>query len=391
MTPLFRAGQAVCLPTYGYLPDHPSALVWCRVICPLEGGNYLLRLSYPEGYVIAPESDLETYTEVPQPEETNRESVRIVFFGNGDFAAAALLKLIDLKYNIVGVVTAMDSPKGRGGAIAPTAVKSIALTEGIAVYHMTEEGFIQGIESLKADIGVVADFCKLPRKVFTIPRKGCINLHSSLLPQYRGASTIFCALRDGKHLTGVTTFAIDDNIDTGRIINNYGVYIGENDTATEVYQKLKQKGVEMIDDAVQYRLSDGVLTDQDMLVCDWIQPSHAPKLRPDDRWIEWSKTTDEVHNFVRALSPTPAARTQLLTIPKADWVSVKILRTAKSDRERDRGNACGRMFSEGGRLYVYCSDGVLEILRLQIEGRKPTNAADFLNGLQGDLDNYRLI
>ena len=301
------------------------------------------------------------------------ENMRIVFMGTPDFAVASLDILIKNGFDVVTVITATDKLGGRGGKrVLQSAVKQYAVAHNLPVLQpekLKNTEFIETLKGLEADLFVVVAFRMLPEIVWTMPPLGTINVHGSLLPKYRGAAPINWAVINGEKETGVTTFFLKHEIDTGDVIFREKMPIGEDETVGEIHDKMMVLGAETLLKTVQG------IDNQD--VVPQPQPNeaatHAPKIFHETCHIDFSKTVLEVHNFVRGLSPYPTAWTVL------DGLKLKIFRTAKENAPPQY--EAGKIVSDSKSfLKIACSDGYIHLLDIQLEGRKRMLIRDFLNG-----------
>lgn len=324
------------------------------------------------------------------------KQLRIVFMGTPEFAVASLDALVQAGYNIVGVITAPDKPAGRGMKLQESAVKRYAVEKGLHILQpekLKNPEFIEELKALQADLQVVVAFRMLPEVVWNMPSMGTINLHGSLLPQYRGAAPINWAVINGETETGVTTFKLKHEIDTGDILLQEAMPIGENETAGEVHDRMKELGARLLvktvdglangslietpQSAIMNRESsinepDVSATHSRLPIAD-SRLKHAPKLTTDTGRIDWSKPVAEVHNLIRGLSPFPSAYTTL---------NSKLLKIYRSEKE-----AASPSVPEGNHLtdsktYLKfaCADGYLHVKELQAEGKKRMLVEDFLRG-----------
>ncbi len=297
--------------------------------------------------------------------------MRIVFMGTPDFAVPSLQILLDHGYDIPAVVTAPDKPGGRQG-VQQSAVKKFALERNLKILQpekLKNSEFLDELRVLKADLQVVVAFRMLPEVVWNMPPLGTMNLHGSLLPQYRGAAPINWAIINGDTQTGLTTFLLKHEIDTGDLLEQAIVPISENDTAGELHDRMMHVGADLLLHSVQ-ALENGALQPRPQ------EPSvvsHAPKIHTDTCRIDFNQSAKRVHDFIRGLSPYPGAWTEL------DGKTLKIYKTFMC--KDDSNHIPGTYFSDGkSRLFVGVQDGCLEILELQMEGKKRMTARDFLNG-----------
>lgn len=306
----------------------------------------------------------------------------VVMMGTPEFAVASLDALHSAGIKVIAVVTAPDRPAGRGKKVRASAMSRRAEELGIATLkplNLKAPDFIQKLSDLNADLFVVVAFRMLPEVVWNMPPLGTINLHGSLLPNYRGAAPINRAIMNGETLTGATTFFIQQKIDTGDIIDRIEIPIDENDTAGELHDRMMVEGAQLLVRTIK-GVFDGNISriSQQELMPD--QVHEAPKIHTDDRRLDWHQSAKNVHNKVRGLSPYPGAWTtvELSKGPK----TVKILRTRLTDGSTAEEPGCATPGQE--RLIIACGTGTVEILELQLEGKKAMAASDFLRGIQLD-------
>lgn len=301
------------------------------------------------------------------------KELRIVFLGTPDFAAASLKKLVENNINVVAVITAPDKPKGRGKKLGMSAVKEYAIEAGLPVLQPTNlknPEFIETLKSHRADLQIVVAFRMLPVVVWEMPPLGTFNLHASLLPQYRGAAPINWAIINGESETGVTTFFLKHEIDTGEIIFQEKESIQPDDTVGSLYQRLMEKGADLVVKTVRAIASGDYpqiaqKTDHGL--------KSAPKIFKEDCKIDWEQPSEKIRNFIRGLAPYPAAWSEL------HGKVLKIYEVKKSDLGTNK--PIGEFYSDGKNyLRVNTKDGTLNILDLQLEGKKRMNILDFLRG-----------
>ncbi len=312
------------------------------------------------------------------------EDLRIVFMGTPEFAVESLDILVKNKYNIAGVVTAPDKPAGRGKQIQSSPVKDYAVRNKLHLLqpeNLKDKGFISQLESLKADLQIVVAFRMMPEVVWKMPCMGTFNLHASLLPQYRGAAPINWAVINGEKETGVTTFFINNNIDTGNIILSEKIKINPDETAGELHDRLKSAGAELVLKTVRLiQKGDHTTVGQDSLTNNNIGLKPAPKIYKEDCKIEWNKGMHEIYDFVRGLSPYPAAYTELCS-PEDEMLYLKIFRVSekKSSQKIQHGviDTDGESF-----LSISANDGYLFAEEIQQSGKKRLNIKDFLRGFK---------
>lgn len=314
-----------------------------------------------------------------------KEDLKIIFLGTPDFAVESLDLLVKEGFNIVGVVTMPDKPAGRGHKLYESPVKRYAIQHGLHLMqpvNLKDGDFVDELRALDADLFIVIAFRMLPEVVWQMPRLGTFNLHASLLPKYRGAAPINWAVINGDTRTGVTTFFLKHEIDTGDIIQQEQVDILPTDNVGDVHDKLMHLGARLTLDTVNSILAEKLSPiPQDQLLIDGEEPTPAPKIFKETCRIDWSKPAREVHNFVRGLSPYPCAWTEFKDADnpaRPPLYNLKVLETALINTISD--DAAGTV-STDGQLTVTCGDGnCIEILRLQPSGKKPMTASEFLRG-----------
>ncbi len=304
-------------------------------------------------------------------------SFRIVFMGTPDFSVTILDRLVQNNLTIVGVITAPDKPSGRGQQISESAVKKYAGSKELNILQPTnlkDETFINELQALNADLFVVVAFRMLPEIVWSMPPKGTINLHGSILPNYRGAAPINWAVINGEKETGVTTFFIEKEIDTGKIIERESIAIGENETAGELHDRLMELGAELTFKTVS-KIIEGNVVGIPQLELTEGELKPAPKIFKPDCKIDWSKDVQTVHNFVRGLSPYPTAWTILEK--EGEQKSFKIFQTEKTEI-----NSTGKqaLYSDKDGIFIPCNDYYLKITELQPEGKRRMNFKEFIAG-----------
>lgn len=306
--------------------------------------------------------------------------MRIVFMGTPDFAVASLEKIAEAGHDIAAVVTAPDRPAGRGQKLQFSAVKEAALKLRIPVLQpekLKSEDFISELKKLNADLFVVVAFRMLPEIVWNMPKKGTINLHGSLLPQYRGAAPINWAVINGEKETGVTTFFIRHEIDTGNILQHHKTEISETDNAGTIHDKLMAAGADLLVDTID-KLEKNTLTAQPQEKFIGNQElKHAPKIFRETCRINWNKSTNEIFNLIRGLSPYPAAWTDLKN-QNGETINFKLFETKKDNSHKGKP---GHFYTDGKNLLrIYTSDGSLLIKSLQQAGKKRMTIEEFLRG-----------
>lgn len=316
--------------------------------------------------------------------------MRIVFMGTPEFAVASLDALVEAGFDVAAVVTAPDKPAGRGQKINESAVKKYAVSKGIAVLQpekLRDPAFLKELASFKADVHAVVAFRMLPEVVLNIPPKGTINLHGSLLPQYRGAAPINWAIINGEEETGVTTFFIKKEIDTGNILFSENVAISEDETAGGLHDKLMKTGAQLLVRTLKaVESGDYKEIPQDTIVkpesVDPEAPVHiapalkaAPKIFKENCLIDWNQPVAVVHNKIRGLSPSPTAYTTF------NDKTLRIFQAEKQDKEP--GIQPGGFLSDGkSYLKFACQDGFICLQDLQLEGKKRMGVEEFLRGVR---------
>jgi methionyl-tRNA formyltransferase len=322
----------------------------------------------------------------------NFQSLRIVFMGTPEFAVASLDAIVKAGCNIVGVITAPDKPAGRGMQLQQSAVKKYAVEQNLKILQpekLKDPDFLAELKSLNADLQIVVAFRMLPEEVWNMPPMGTVNLHGSLLPQYRGAAPINWAIINGEKETGVTTFKLKHEIDTGDILLQESFPIGENETAGDVHDKMKEIGAALLVKTIK-GLADETLKETPQLSVVSLESSetdsrlptpdsrllkHAPKLHTDNCRINWSDTVETVHNLIRGLSPYPGA----FTIINEKMLKIFLTKKDIAIPETTEGN-----YETDGKTFLKfaCSDGYLYVLEVQLEGKKKMMIEEFLRGFR---------
>ena len=307
----------------------------------------------------------------------DKKDLRIVFFGTPEFAVESLDALIKNDYNVVGVVTMPDKIAGRGHKLYQSDVKKYALEHDLPILQpekLKSEEFLSALRSLNADLFIVIAFRMLPREVWQMPRLGTFNLHASLLPKYRGAAPINRAVMNGDTETGVTTFFLKHEIDTGDMIMQRKIEILPEDNVGDVHDKLMHLGAGMVIETVK-AIVDGTLTTTPQPEGDF---TPAPKIFKDDCRIDWNRSAKDIHNHVRGLCPYPAAWTVIVE-ESGRPLECKIFETRLME-DCCVGIESGSLRKDGKRLFAACSDKWLEIVSLQPAGKKRMAAEAFLLG-----------
>jgi len=296
--------------------------------------------------------------------------MNIVFMGSPDFAIPSLEKIFNSNHTIQAVVSNVDKRRGRGSELAPTIVKAKALELGLPVIEVEDlksEEFEKTLKELNPDLFVVVAFRILPKNILEIPRIGSINLHASLLPKYRGAAPIHWAVIKGEVETGCTIFFLDEKVDTGNIILQKKIPIGDNDTTGDIYSKLMEEGSEQLLVAIDLIESDNY----DLKKQEDSKATPAPKLFNENTRIDFTKTAGEVHNLIRGLNPFPVAWTT--------WNDKKV-KIFSSKLGPEIKVAPSKLLEKEGKLLAGCREGTIEITELQLPGKKRMSSAEFING-----------
>lgn len=312
-------------------------------------------------------------------------SLRIVFFGTPDFAVASLQALADGPHEVVAVVTAPDKPAGRGHRLQPSAVKQRALELGYPILQpakLKDKEFISTLRDYHADLQIVVAFRMLPEVVWNMPPLGTYNVHASLLPKYRGAAPIHHAIINGETITGVTTFKLKHEIDTGNLLLQKKISIGENETTGELYERLMLAGAELLSESVDLIAAGNVQLHPQPSLPD---APHAPKIHKADCEIDWDQSADGVHNFIRGMSPFPGAYTKV-QLPDGTTEQWKIYTSRKTERP---SLSLGQWCVEDNRVFVHCADVQIEVLQLQPPGKRRLMTEEWLAGIRFDVDQVK--
>lgn len=331
-----------------------------------------------------------------------KKDLRIVFMGTPEFAVESLKSLVEGGYNVVAVVTQPDKPVGRHqDTLQPSQVKQYALSKGLPVLQpvkMKDPEFVEQLRRYQADLQVVVAFRMLPEVVWDMPRFGTFNVHAALLPQYRGAAPINWAVINGETETGVTTFFLDHDIDTGRIIMQKPFAIPDDADVEYVYDGLMHLGAEIAVETIDRLIaSDGNIASMpqdEMITTDTVLHS-APKIFKDTCRIDFNQPAKKVYDFIRGLSPYPGAWTEIQKEGSKAQV-LKVFKTSKTGKavvassENAASSVVGTLRVEGKSLQIACADEWLQLDTIQISGKKRMEARDFLNGMR-DIEQYRSI
>lgn len=321
-----------------------------------------------------------------------KEELKIVFFGTPEFALESLKRLVEGGYNIVGVVTMPDKPAGRGHKLYQSPVKQYAVEQGLKVLQpvrLKDEAFVEELRSLGAHLQVIIAFRMLPEVVWAMPPLGTFNLHASLLPRYRGAAPINWAVMNGDSETGVTTFFLKHEIDTGDIIEQRRVPIGRHDNVEVVYDRLMHLGADMVVNTIDNIVAGNVKPiPQDQLLTEGEQPTAAPKIFTETCRIGWDWPAEKVYNHIRGLAPYPCAWTM---VARGEGKPLKLKIFVTEEPTSEASPAPGQFVIGKGRaeMKIGCADYLLPVTELQIEGKRRMTVAEFLRGFP--LEDYEII
>lgn len=310
------------------------------------------------------------------------KALRIVFMGTPDFAVATLKTLVNNNYNIVGVITAPDKPAGRGRKLNESAVKQYAKAEGLNILQPTNlknEDFLKALKALRANLQIVVAFRMLPKAVWQMPEIGTFNLHASLLPNYRGAAPINWAIINGEPKTGVSTFFIDEKIDTGEMILQESIAIDPKENAGSLHDKLMLIGSKLVLKTVKLIENENVTTTPQI---DTDDIKTAYKLNKDNCKIDWNDSIDNIYNMIRGLSPYPAAWCTIIN--GAERLDVKIYKIEKEFETHS--NTIGNIISTKKTLKICVKDGYINLLEIKLPGKKTMDVKSLLNGYNFESD-----
>ena len=312
----------------------------------------------------------------------NKEDLKIVFLGTPDFAVESLRRIHEGGYNIVGVITMPDKPAGRGHKLLHSPVKQYAVANNLPLLqpvNLKDPQFVEELRALGANLFVVIAFRMLPEVVWSMPELGTFNLHASLLPKYRGAAPINWAVINGDTETGVTTFFLKHEIDTGDIIRQERIEIAPSDNVGDVHDRLMMLGAELTIDTIEHIIDGDLKPIPQDEILQGAEPTPAPKIFKDTCLIDFTQPAINVHNLVRGLSPYPAAWTTL-ELEDREPITIKVFETRVLNYNGPL--TPGKFTIDGQHLYVDCKDLRVEILSLQPAGKKRMPSADFLRGLK---------
>lgn len=312
------------------------------------------------------------------------KNLKIVFYGTPEFATASLQTLVESGFSNITVVTAPDRPAGRGRQLKLSSVKEYALSQGLPVWqpeNLKSTEFLEKLNQLAPDLQIVVAFRMLPKAVWALPRLGTFNLHASLLPQYRGAAPINWALINGETETGVTTFFIDEKIDTGAILLHKKMKLSPNDSAGTLHDALMQLGSELVLETVAAIFSNNI---QPQIQPQTASLKEAPKLTLENTRIDWNRSAQQIYNLIRGLSPHPAAWTHLHH--NGETILFKIYQCTYHLESHQQ--PLGKIIADKSSLLVAVADGYIELLQIQLPGKKKMDVKSFLNGFTFSKDSY---
>ncbi|MCI5054877.1 MAG: methionyl-tRNA formyltransferase [Flavobacteriales bacterium] len=303
--------------------------------------------------------------------------MKVVFMGTPEFAVATLAAIQSSNHNVVGVITAPDKPSGRGQKMKFSAVKDFALEHELKVLqpkNLKDSDFVQSLNELEADIFVVVAFRMLPKAVWALPKKGTINLHASLLPSYRGAAPINWAIINGETLSGVTTFFINEKIDTGDILLQKECAINHDMNAGRLHDELMSIGADLVIETLDQIEQDNISPISQDLSSD--EYPKAPKIFRETCQINWSTSAMEIYNFIRGLSPYPRAWTEIIIDGSPKVLKISEASIVESDQT-------STLIVSDKAIMIKAKDNYISLLEVQLEGKKKMSVSDFLNGMKG--------
>jgi len=315
-----------------------------------------------------------------------KKQLRIIFMGTPEFAVEILKGLVEGGYQVVGVVTAPDKPSGRGQKLQEPEVKKYAISKNLKVLQpekLKNQEFTDELSALNADLQIVVAFRMLPEQVWRMPKLGTFNLHASLLPQYRGAAPINWAIINGEEKTGLTTFLIDAEIDTGKILLKKEIEIKKTDSAGDLHDRMMLAGAKLVQDTIEI-IANGDLNPitQNSLIQLIKEIKPAPKIFKNDCRIHWGNEGEKIYNFIRGLSPFPGAWTTLVYPETGKTLNLKVF---ESDWiKQDHQNNPGVLQADKSKLLVAVKDGYISLKVIQLEGKKKLNVDEFLRGYKID-------
>ena len=310
-----------------------------------------------------------------------KKDLRIVFLGTPEFAVCSLDKICKEGFNVVAVVTMPDKPAGRGHKMFQSPVKEYAVQHGLPVLqpvNLKDEAFVEELRSYNADIFVVIAFRMLPKVVWTMPPLGTFNLHASLLPDYRGAAPINWAVINGEKRTGVTTFFLKHEIDTGDIISQQAIDIADDENVGSVHDRLMTLGADLTLETLNSIIAGTLKTIPQDDLLNGAEPKPAPKIFKETCKLDFTKPVIEIYNKIRGLSPYPASYVDICDDTTPEPRQLKIFKVVIADKSASKNP--GEISIANDRLFIDAPDGTLEIQELQIQGKKKMSASDFIHG-----------
>lgn len=321
----------------------------------------------------------------------NAKDLRIIFMGTPEFAVEILKGLVESEYKVVGVVTAPDKPSGRGQKLQEPEVKKYALSQNLKVLQpekLKNQEFNDELKALNADLQIVVAFRMLPEQVWRMPKLGTFNLHASLLPQYRGAAPINWAIINGEEKTGLTTFLIDAEIDTGKILLKKEIEIKKTDSAGDLHDRMMVAGAKLVQDTIEI-IANGDLKPitQDSLIQTIIEIKPAPKIFKNDCHINWEDEGEKIYNFIRGLSPFPGSWTNLVYPETGKILNLRVYESEWI--EEITQEKPGTLQADKYKFLVAVKNGYISLKVIQLEGKKKLNVDEFLRGFK--IDNQILI
>ena len=311
----------------------------------------------------------------------DKKDLRIVFLGTPEFAVCSLDKICNDGFNVVAVVTMPDKPAGRGHKMFQSPVKEYAVQHGLPVLqpvNLKDEAFVEELRSYDADIFVVIAFRMLPKVVWTMPPLGTFNLHASLLPDYRGAAPINWAVINGEKRTGVTTFFLKHEIDTGDIISQQAIDIADDENVGSVHDRLMTIGADLTLETLNSIIAGTLKTIPQDDLLNGAEPKPAPKIFKETCKLDFTKPVIEIYNKIRGLSPYPASYVDICDDTTPEPRQLKIFKVVIADKSASKNP--GEISIANDRLFIDAPDGTLEIQELQIQGKKKMSASDFIHG-----------
>lgn len=321
----------------------------------------------------------------------DKKDFKIIFYGTPDFASHSLKTLYEAGFNIQAVVTVADKPAGRGRKLQESAVKKYAKEVGLKILQpekLRSPEFINELENINPDLQLVVAFRMLPEVVWALPKFGTINLHASLLPDYRGAAPINHAIINGEKKTGASTFFIEKEIDTGKIIFNTEVDITEKETAGSLHDKLMYAGADLLVRTVDSIIEGSYPQISQNEILKGREPKLAPKIFPEFCLVDWTKNTDDIYNFIRGLNPYPAASTTFQGIDSEEKLLVKVYEVEKEISKHNYKS--GEILTDNKKfIKIATYDGFINLLNLKVQGKKRMNVRDLLNGF--DISKFEII